>query len=87
MPSWPMKKEIDARARAWLAEHWPSGCPTCGHTKFSVTDELMVSLPIRDGVLRPLDAFVGHPYVQAFCEHCGVMVQVSSTVLGLTGGK
>jgi hypothetical protein len=36
-------------------------------------------------VLRPLDTFVGHPYVQVLCEHCGMMVNLSSTVLGLTG--
>ena len=87
MPGWPLKAEIDTRARAWLTEHWPNGCPTCGKAKFTVSDDLVVSLPIRHGMLRPLDTFVGHPYVQVLCEHCGYMVQVSSTVLGLTGGK
>ena len=86
-PSWPTQREVETRVRAWLTEHWPSGCPTCGKAKYSVCDDLMVSLPIRNGVLRPLDRFVGHPYAQAFCDHCGFMVQVSSTVLGLTGGK
>jgi hypothetical protein len=87
MSGWPSKNEIDTRVRAWLAEHWKTGCPLCGATTYVVSDDLMVSLPIRHGMLRPLDTFVGHPYVQAFCEHCGYMVQVSSTVLGLTGGK
>jgi hypothetical protein len=50
-----------------------------------VSDDLLVSLPIRNGMLRPLDTFVGHPYVQAICEGCGFMVQLSTTVLGLTG--
>ncbi len=87
MPGWPSAKEIDARVRAWLAEHWKDGCPTCGGTKYAVADQLMVSLPIRNGVLRPLDTFVGQPYAQALCEACGFVVHVSSSVLKLTGGK
>lgn len=54
---------------------------------FAVGDDLVVSLPLRNGVLRPLDTFVGHPYVQVLCEHCGLVASISSTVLGLTGGK
>lgn len=84
---WPTKTEIENRARAWLTEHWPNGCPTCGYAAYAVSDDLMVSLPIRNGELRPLATFVGHPYVQILCERCGVMVMVSSTVLGLTGGS
>jgi hypothetical protein len=50
-----------------------------------VAEELVVSLPIRDGALRPLATFVGHPYVQLLCDHCGLVTNLSSQVLGLTG--
>lgn len=85
LPGWPPKKEIETRVRAWLTQHWPNGCPICGKAKFSVAEDLVVSLPIRDGALRPLATFVGHPYVQVLCEDCGVVTNLSSQVLGLTG--
>lgn len=50
-----------------------------------MAEDLVVSLPIRDGALRPLATFVGHPYVQVLCEHCGLVTNLSSQVLGLTG--
>lgn len=50
-----------------------------------MSEDLVVSLPIRNGMLRPLDTFVGHPYVQVLCEDCGVVTSLSSQVLGLTG--
>lgn len=59
----------------------------CAADDVTVGSEIVVSLPITDGVLRPLETFTGHPYVQIVCGHCGFMAQVSSSVLGLTHGR
>lgn len=87
MPSWPTKEEVRARARRWVSERWSSGCPVCASNEVTVGDEVVVALPIKDGALRPLETFVGHPFVQIICGHCGFMAHVSSSVLGLTPGS
>lgn len=75
------------RAIKWLEEHWKGTrvCPVCGHTSWSISDDIIEIRPFRGGSLVVGGSL--YPFIVVTCTTCGHTLLFNAKVAGLVEGQ